>query len=207
MTRPDEDLPKDGYRAPRTVSRGELKEQGSRFLALVEPVADESGAKQRLAELQKEYRRATHVCWALRLGSPAVEQASDAGEPSGTAGEPILMVLRGGAISDALAVVVRWFGGTKLGKGGLARAYTDVTRMATLAQTMVVRVPTVTLQVEIPFESLGAIKWLKRIEEVEIMSQEFGESALLTLRVWESREEDVRTMATGLGVVILEDGP
>lgn len=200
-----DDLPKDGYRAPRTAGRAELREQGSKFLAIVEPVADESGAKARLVEHEKDYRRATHVCWALRLGGPAEEQYSDAGEPTGTAGEPMLMVLRGRGISDVLAVVIRWFGGTKLGKGGLARAYTDVTRMAIRDLSTVIRVPTATLQVEIPFESLGAIKWLKRLPEVEIMSQEFGESALLTLRVWESREEEFRAMATGLGVIIGEN--
>lgn len=204
MTTLDE-LPKEGYRAPRTVARAELKEQGSKFMALIEPVADQSGAMQRLADLQKEYRRATHVCWALRLGSPAEEQQSDAGEPTGTAGEPMIMVLRGYGISDALAVVVRWFGGTKLGKGGLARAYTDVTRMAVRDLSLVVRVPTVMMRVEIPFESLGAIKWLKRLQEVEIMSQEFGETAMLTLRIWESREEDIRAMAAGLGVIIRDD--
>ena len=201
-----DELPKDGYRAPRTAARGEIREQGSKFLALIEPVANEKGAKERLAALQKEYRRATHVCWALRLGSPAEEQFSDAGEPSGTAGEPMLLVLRGRAISDALAVVIRWYGGTNLGKGGLARAYSDVIRMALRESPLVVRVPTVIRQVSIPFESLGAIKWLKRLEEVEILSQEFGETAMLTLRIWESREEDFLTMAAGLGVVVPDAG-
>lgn len=203
--KPDE-LPKDGYRAPRTAARAELREEGSRFLALIEPVANEAVARERLAELQKEYRKATHVCWAMRFGSPAEEQSSDAGEPSGTAGEPMLMVLRGKAVSDVLAVVVRWFGGVKLGKGGLARAYSDVTRMALNESPLVIRVPTVIRHVTIPFESLGAIKWLKRLEEVEILSQEFGENATLTLRIWESREEDFRTMAAGLGVVVPEAG-
>ena len=200
-----EELPKEGYRAPRTAGRAELRERGSKFLALIEPVANEIGAKEKLAELEREFRRATHVCWAMRLGSPAQETHSDAGEPAGTAGEPMLMVLRGDGLSDALAVVVRWFGGTKLGRGGLARAYADVTRMAVKDTPSVVRVPTVRINLEVPFESLGAIKWLKRLPEVDILSQDFGESALINLRIWESRVEDFRAMAPGLGVILLEE--
>ena len=69
------------------------------------------------------YPTPPHHCWAWRLGAPPRERSSDAGEPAGTAGVPMLQVLRGAGLSDVLAVVVRWFGGTKLGKGGLARAY------------------------------------------------------------------------------------
>src|SRR5687768_18408079 len=118
------------YTAPAGESRAEIREKGSRFLAVIGPAADEAAAKARLATLEREFPDATHHCWAWRLGSPPRERSSDAGEPAGTAGVPILQVLRGAGLSDAQAVAVRWFGGTRLGKGGLARAYAAAAREA-----------------------------------------------------------------------------
>ena len=106
------------YRAPGAESRAEIRERGSVFLAAIAPAADEAAAKAFLARLQKELPDATHHCWAWRLGAPPRERGADAGEPAGTAGVPILQVLRGAGLSDAMAVVARWFGGIKLGKGG-----------------------------------------------------------------------------------------
>src|SRR5205085_1574089 len=83
------------------------------------PAADEAAAKALLSALEREMPNATHHCWAWRLGSPPRERGADAGEPAGTAGMPILQVLRGAGLSDVMAVVVRWYGGVKLGKGGL----------------------------------------------------------------------------------------
>src|SRR3954451_20455094 len=111
------------YAAPAGESRAETRGEGSVFLAVLGPAADEAAAKALLAGLEKEFPDATHHCWAWRLGGPPRERSADAREPAGTAGVPILQVLRGAGLSDAMAVVVRWFAGTKLGKGGLARAH------------------------------------------------------------------------------------
>ena len=141
-------------------SRAEIREKGSVFLAVLGPAADEAAAKALLAGLEKEFPDATHHCWAWRLGSPPRERSADAGEPAGTAGVPILQVLRGAGLSDVMAVVVRWFGGTKLGKGGLARAYTEATRAAVADLPVVERVPVVTLAISVPYDRLGAAKRL-----------------------------------------------
>ncbi len=156
------------YTAPAGEARAEIREKGSRFLAVVGPAADEAAAKARLAALERELPDATHHCWAWRLGSPARERAADAGEPAGTAGVPMLQVLRGAGLSDVLAVVVRWFGGTKLGKGGLARAYAAAVREALPGLPLAARVPTASLAIEIPYDKVGAVKRLLRPPEIEL---------------------------------------
>ena len=118
------------YRAPSGEAWAELKDKGSRFVAIVRPARNEAAAGAVLDELRGTYRDATHLCWAWRLGAPPRERSADAGEPHGTAGEPMLQVLRGAELSDVVAAVARWFGGVKLGKGGLARAYSGALQAA-----------------------------------------------------------------------------
>lgn len=97
--------------------------KGSRFVATAAPAADESAARALLAEVAAEWPDASHHCWAWRLATPAIERCGDDGEPGGSAGRPILSVLAGRDLIDTAVVVSRWFGGTKLGVGGLIRAY------------------------------------------------------------------------------------
>ena len=110
----------------------ELRVQRSRFLARVAPAADEAAAKAIIAGTSRLHHDARHVCWAWRLGRTAApaEARSDDGEPAGTAGEPILAALRKAGLVDCVGVVVRWFGGIKLGTGGLSRAYAEATALA-----------------------------------------------------------------------------
>ncbi len=188
------------YRAPAGESRAEIREKGSRFLAVIGPATDEATAKGALAELARRYPDATHHCWAWRIGEPPRERSTDAGEPAGTAGMPILQVLRGAGLSDVLAVVVRWFGGTKLGKGGLARAYAAAVREAVGGLPVLSRVPTVRLAVEIPYERVGAVKRLIHPPEVELEAEEYGAVARLVLAVQEERREALLESLAGLGV-------
>jgi uncharacterized YigZ family protein len=188
------------YTAPAGESRAEIREKGSRFLAVIGPAADEAAAKAFLAALERELPGATHCCWAWRLGSPPRERSSDAGEPAGTAGVPMLQVLRGAGLSDVMAVVVRWFGGTKLGKGGLARAYAAAVREALPGLPLTTRVPTVRIAVEIPYDKVGAVKRLLRPPEVALEAEEYGASARLRLAVHEERLEALREALAGLGI-------
>jgi uncharacterized YigZ family protein len=122
----------DRYLSLETGREVEVRIQGSRFLGRAFRADSETDADARLAEVRRRYHDATHHCWARRIGPPerCDERSDDAGEPSGTAGAPILASLRGAALHDLLVVVTRWFGGTKLGKGGLARAYAEAARAA-----------------------------------------------------------------------------
>jgi uncharacterized YigZ family protein len=117
-----------------TVARdatGEVEDRGSRFLCTLQRVADEDQARALVATLRREHWDARHHCSAFVLGPRGeVQRSSDDGEPAGTAGAPMLDVLRGAGLNDVAAVVTRWFGGTLLGAGGLVRAYGDAVRTA-----------------------------------------------------------------------------
>jgi uncharacterized YigZ family protein len=118
-----------------TIARdvdAEIEVKRSRFLCTLRRVEDEAAARAVVERLRKEHWDARHHCSASVLGPPPtpVERSSDDGEPAGTAGAPMLEVLRGRGLSDVTAVVTRWFGGTLLGTGGLARAYGDAVRAA-----------------------------------------------------------------------------
>jgi uncharacterized YigZ family protein len=191
-------------RIPAAPAEAELREKGSRFLAVVQPAAGEGEGKAALAALEWRYHDATHHCWAWRVGWPPRERSSDAGEPAGTAGVPILQVLRGAELTDVCAVVVRWFGGTKLGKGGLARAYAGATREAVAALPIRERIPVVTVIVRLPYERLGAAKRLIRPPEVELAGEDYGEQVRLALRVHEVRQAELLESLSELGAERLE---
>lgn len=192
--------PADGYLAPAREARGEIRDRGSRFLAVVGPAADEGALRARLDELAAEMPGATHHCWAARLGAQPLERSSDAGEPSGTAGVPILQVLRGAELSDVVAVVVRWFGGTKLGKGGLARAYAAATREALEALPVVRKVPTVEVVLDLPYDRLGPVKRLIHPPEVELVEEEYGARVRLRLTVHEAQRPALDASLADLGL-------
>ncbi len=170
------------------MGRGEaeVRELGSRFLAYLAPAPTSAAAKEFLGELRKRYPDATHHCFAWRIGWPPEERAADAGEPSGTAGQPILRALAGAGVSDVVAVVVRWFGGTKLGKGGLARAYTAATQLALAALPTRQELPRRRLRLKVPYDRIGAVKRLVRAPEVELASESYLAAADIVLAVVES---------------------
>lgn len=114
-----------------TPAHSELLIRKSRFIGCVEPMADRPAAQQRVAALRAAHPGAAHVCWALLAGGQSA--AVDDGEPGGTAGRPMLDVLRHQQLDGVLATVVRYFGGIKLGAGGLVRAYTDAVAQALLS--------------------------------------------------------------------------
>ena len=139
-------------------ARHELVVKKSRFLGCVEPCADRASALARVAELRAEHPGAVHVCWALLAGGHSA--ANDDGEPGGTAGRPMLDVLRHQDLEGVQATVVRYFGGVKLGAGGLVRAYTDTIAQALLTAEKVERVAQVELGCELPYELEGRLRRL-----------------------------------------------
>ena len=192
--------PKGGYHAPLAPSGGELREQGSRFLALLEPIASEEAARARVAAIARDHAGATHCCFAWRIGEPALERSSDAGEPAGTAGPPILRVLRGRHLSDALLVVVRWFGGVKLGKGGLARAYAAAALAAAEAARLEPRAPSRLLRVVAAYGAVGAVQRLLHPPYVVLREATYGERAELWLEVHADQLEALREALSDLKV-------
>jgi uncharacterized YigZ family protein len=134
----------------------ELIIKKSRFLACVQPMPDRAGAQKVVASLRGEHPGAAHVCWALLAGGQSA--AVDDGEPSGTAGRPMLEVLRHQDLEGVLATVVRYFGGVKLGAGGLVRAYTDSVAQALLAAHKVAIVRQRHLACAAPYPLEGMIR-------------------------------------------------
>lgn len=114
-----------------SIRAPEFKVRGSRFIADIHPVSSKDSIDKVLTSIRKEFYDATHHCFAYRLGpTGAIVRAADDGEPSGTAGKPILLILTSAKLTDTLLVVTRYFGGTKLGTGGLARAYAEAAQHA-----------------------------------------------------------------------------
>lgn len=145
---------------PQTIAQAihhEIIIKKSRFICCVQPVHDRATAQTIVDALWQEHPGAAHVCWALLAGGQSA--AVDDGEPSGTAGRPMLEVLRHQDLEGVLATVVRYFGGVKLGAGGLVRAYTDCVAQALLKAEKVTLQRMVTLQCSLPYALEG---WLRR---------------------------------------------
>lgn len=168
-------------------------------------MADEPAARAALAAIAGDHPDATHVCWAWRLGAPPRERSHDAGEPRGTAGPPILRALRGADLSDALVAVVRWYGGTQLGKGGLARAYGAAAREALAGVGRARRLARRRLRLRVPYAHLGAVQRLVAPPQVEVVGEAYGESVLLTLEVTEERRRAVTELAAALRLEVVEE--
>lgn len=139
------------------AANSELVIKKSRFLCCVQPMSDRASAQAVVESLWKEHPGAAHVCWALLAGGQSA--AVDDGEPSGTAGRPMLDVLRHQGLEGVLATVVRYFGGVKLGAGGLVRAYTDAVAQALLQAEKIPLQRMQTLQCQVPYAMEG---WLRR---------------------------------------------
>ena len=195
------------YAVPARSARARLEEKGSRFLAFLEPVRDEEEANAVLDRLAAEHPDATHHCWAWRLGWPPRERSRDAGEPSGTAGAPILRALAAAELSDALLVVARWYGGTNLGKGGLVRAYGGAAREAAAAAGVARRLRRRTIEIRLPYEDLGALQRLVHPPEVEVTDERYGADVTLRLAVVASRLPAIEDLVASRGLALrgLED--
>ncbi|MCR2826539.1 IMPACT family protein [Microbacterium sp. zg.Y909] len=169
----------------------ELLIKKSRFLGCVEPVAGREQAVARVQELWAEHPDARHICWALMAGGHSA--ANDDGEPSGTAGRPMLEVLRHQELEGVLATVVRYFGGVKLGAGGLVRAYTDAVAQALLGAERVPLIRTRVLQVTVPYAFEGAVRRELDAHGAVLEQVQHGVDVALTLEVPEDRAESLRS--------------
>ena len=176
--------PFDEYRSIAAPSEGLFKDNGSRFLALAYPVETEEQVKEIVAGLKKQYHDARHHCFAYRLGYKAdVWRASDDGEPSGSAGRPILGQIDSLGLSDILVVVVRWFGGIKLGVPGLIRAYKTSTADALSQAAVITKLAGKDFRVRFAYLSMNEV--MKALKDLDLQprAQNFGENCTLEVRV------------------------
>jgi uncharacterized YigZ family protein len=176
-----------GPTAYLTVARpavAEIEVKRSRFLCRIEPVTTEEQARAVIEEERKRYWDARHHCSAFVLGPAAdVQRSNDDGEPSGTAGAPMLEVLRGREVSDVVAVVTRWFGGVLLGAGGLVRAYSDAVRAgldeAGVRQRRLLNM----YDVDVPHADAGKLENGLRAHDVAVLGVDYGAQARMHLAV------------------------
>jgi uncharacterized YigZ family protein len=168
-----------------TVARdatAEVEDRGSRFLCTLRRVADEDAARDLVSALRREHWDARHHCSAFVLGPDGtLQRSSDDGEPAGTAGAPMLEVLKGAAVSDVAAVVSRWFGGTLLGAGGLVRAYGDAVRAA-LAEAGTLRRSLLTeLALDLDHADAGRVEGELRTRGVRVLDMAYDERVRMLL--------------------------
>ncbi|GGO71724.1 YigZ family protein [Nocardioides deserti] len=171
------------YLALARDAEAEIEVKRSRFLCTLRRVEDEAAARAVVERLRREHWDARHHCTAFVLGPPPspVERSSDDGEPAGTAGAPMLEVLRGHGLSDVVAVVTRWFGGTLLGAGGLVRAYGDAVRAALDEAGTVRRELRRELVVEVGHAEAGRVETELRSRGVAVLDATYG--SVVGLRV------------------------
>jgi uncharacterized YigZ family protein len=177
------------YTLPAPLS-AELEIRKSRFVAHAIPVADRDAAMAELQRLREQHPSATHVCWALLAGGQS--GMSDDGEPSGTAGRPILEVLRHHDLDGVLAAVVRYYGGVKLGAGGLVRAYTDAIATALLDAPRVERIAQVSLGVEVSYADEAKVRRWIDAEAYALIDSVYGMLVKMTMRVPANAVDDAK---------------
>ena len=174
----------EDYKTVLISDETELEIKKSRFINLVFHIEAEAEAEAILAEIRKKHYKATHVCWAYVLNTnPRRQKASDDGEPSGTAGKPILEVIDHRDLKDVLVVVIRYFGGIKLGTGGLIRAYgggaSDVLNHCTVIKKQF----SDQLQVTVSYASYGGLSNGLLERDVIPVNEDFGENVTLSFQI------------------------
>lgn len=200
-----------GPTAYLTVARpavAEVEVKRSRFLCRIEPVTTEEQARAVVEEERKRYWDARHHCSAFVLGPAAdVQRSNDDGEPSGTAGAPMLEVLRGREVSDVVAVVTRWFGGVLLGAGGLVRAYSDAVRAgldeAGVRQRRLLNM----YDVDVPHADAGKLENGLRAHDVAVLGVDYGARARMHLAVPAAEAEALPRLLAELTGGTLEPEP
>lgn len=165
----------DSYKSIAEPSEGLFKDNGSRFIALAYPVETEQQVKEIVSGLRKEYYDARHHCYAYRLGYKGdVFRASDDGEPSGSAGRPILGQIDSAGLSDILVVVVRYFGGIKLGIPGLIRAYKTSTADAISSATVIEKIASKRFRISFDYLVMNDVMKITKDMNLPMSNQEFG---------------------------------
>ncbi len=192
----------DRYLTVDGISEGEYKEKGSKFISRVMPIQFEEELHSRLESIRKEHPKARHICYAYRIGADnLIFRANDDGEPSGTAGRPILAAIDSAGVSDVLVAVVRYFGGTKLGASGLVNAY----RIAAYEglKSAVIREKTLfcKMKVEFDYSHMGVVMDAIKKMDVEIHEMNWNNNpfVLLQVRLSEAENFDKQLKAILLG--------
>lgn len=181
------------YKTIKENVEAEIVEKKSKFIAKFIKVEDSKQAVQALEEIRKKHHDARHHCYAYRVVEEEriVEKASDDGEPSGTAGAPILSILQKNELSNVIVVVTRYFGGILLGTGGLVRAYTESTKVAMEKVQILKLEKGYELEIELEYSQLENWKYYCRKRNINIINVEYDSNILLTIELTEKQEQEL----------------
>jgi uncharacterized YigZ family protein len=170
------------YPIPAAETRTEIEVKKSRFIATAAPVFSVDEAKTFIKRIKAEFADASHnvPAYQIGFGASTIAHSSDDGEPSGTAGRPMLAVLQGSGLGDVAVVVTRYFGGTKLGTGGLVRAYSEAARSVLAALPRAEKVPTHTIMLAIPYSHLERVRLLIEKGNGRLLDEEFAADITIT---------------------------
>ncbi len=198
----------DHYLTLATESEGLYREKASKFIAFAFPVSDEADFTRRCALIAKEHHSCRHVCYAWVIGENGDRyRANDAGEPAGTAGKPILRQLQGAKLTYAAVVVVRYFGGTLLGKGGLVHAYAEAAREALAKNSVIERVVRTSMRIQCGYGLVEGIKNDVAKCEGEMLAAEYAERCDLIVAVAKSHVPTFTARWELAGAIVAPDQP
>lgn len=196
----------DRYLTLARESQATVREKMSKFIAFAFPADSEGQAMQCIAGVQRKYHDARHVCWAFKVGATQpLERLNDNGEPSGTAGKPILGQINSLGLTNVAVAVVRYFGGIKLGTSGLIAAYRQVTREALEQAPKAERFEAATISIHFGYAVMNEVmKVIKSTPGLDVLAQQFDIDCSMTLsvpkgsaRTLENRLADIDTVAVG----------
>ena len=199
----------DTYKTIRSVSEGLFKDKGSRFISFAIPVSDENEVKNHIERIRKEYHDARHHCFAYIIGrDQAVWRANDDGEPSGTAGRPILGQIRAAGLTNVMVVVIRYFGGTLLGVSGLINAYKNAAADAIGKSEIYDHIMNVHYRISFPYPAMNDVMRIIKDEEAGQSDQNFGLDCSLVIFFRASVKEKILERLSrieGIKITFLEE--
>lgn len=190
----------DTYYTLAGPAEGLFKDRGSKFMACAFPVKSDVAIKEKLASLKQLHPKANHHCYAYRLGPDKLNsRANDDGEPSGTAGKPILGQIQSHDLTDVLIVVARYFGGTLLGAGGLINAYRSAAAEAITQAVIIEKHITFQYKATFQFEHTSEVMKILKQHECQVIEQGYDEQGFILLTVRKNRSADLETAAAAHG--------
>ncbi|MBL4592775.1 MAG: YigZ family protein [Flavobacteriales bacterium] len=182
----------DQYQTIETPSEGIYKEKGSKFIAFAYPVFSENEFKEKLQQLKKDYHDARHHCYAFRLGADLQQyRFSDDGEPSSTAGKPIFGQIQSFKLTNIAIIVIRYFGGTKLGVGGLITAYRAAAKDAIENANIISRTVDNVYEIQFGYEIMSDVMNFIKKQNLEVISQTLEEKGVIQFRIRQSEAESI----------------
>ncbi len=195
----------DRYPTPARQQRFELEIKRSRFTTTVIPAQNKLDALAKIDTVRQEYPDANHHCWAMVAGPPNDshhQEQHDDGEPKGTAGKPMLNVLQHSGMGNLVVIVTRYFGGIKLGAGGLVRAYSSSVSSALLKTDTITRYITIQCQLDLPYSQLATLEHWLTTGNIRIENRAFGNSVILQLQAPVTEVDALETKSRELGGVL-----